>query len=290
MNLKAMEYLDAVEVEGSFSKAADRCGVSQPALSAHIKRMEKELGIELIERTTRRVIFTSAGKEILAVSREILQKVKTIRSMGDEWADPYRSQLLLGAFPTLAPFIFPRILPELKDNYPHMSFYLVEEKTEVLIEKPINGEVDGAFIAEPFDHEFLEKQNIFYEDFYLMTPPDHQWSSQKTISADELKSFELLMLNEGHCLRDQALDFCTANEVVERTDFRASSLNTLMQMVEAGTGCTIIPEAAKAWTTKSNAIKIDPPIGRHISLFWRKSSHRKELFEEISDDLRKVFG
>lgn len=288
MNTRILEYLLALEKYESFSRAADFCGISQPTLSVQIKKFEDELGISLIERGKRRTIFTQAGQNILEKARPIVRGTHEILQMAELWNDPYSGSLTLGAFPTLAPYLFPNIVQDLVDSYPNLKFYLIEEKTEVLIQKLKGGEIDAAFLALPENHEELEFAELFEEEFLLAVPKKHEWSFKGNVNAPDLEKENLLLLDEGHCLRDQALDFCSQNGGKERVDFRASSMPTLLQMISMGNGISLIPECAVNTDPNISFIRFKgQKPNRKIGLFWRKTSVRKQIFEELVDDFTK---
>ena len=291
MNLRSLEYFITVADELHFNRAADRCGVSQPALSIQLKKLEDELGIKLFERNNKRIIITPGGQQIYERAKRVLKEVRDIKAVSANLNDPYSGELKLGAFPTLSPFLFPKIIPDLRDNYPNMKFFLYEEKTADLLVMLDEGTIDAAFIALPHEDNLLESDFVFKEDFLLAVPKSHEYYSHSKTSIKTLKEESLLLLSEGHCLRDQALDFCQQNSISEHFDFKASSLETLRQMVAAGVGMTLIPECA---VKKSDEIKYLPfdkkSPNRQIALFWRKTSIRADVLREIADDIRRMWN
>ena len=290
MNLRSLEYFCAVAQEKHFNRAADRCGVSQPALSIQLKKLESDLGVKLFERNNKRIIITPAGEEILSRAQRVLQEVRDIKSIAQSLNDPYSGELKLGAFPTLSPFLFPHIVPELRDNYPNMKLFLYEEKTADLLTMLDDGQIDAAFIALPYENSLFESEFVFEEDFLLAVPESHPFSVHKKASIDHLQEEGLLLLAEGHCLRDQALDFCSQNRISEHFDFKASSLETLRQMVAAGVGMTLIPQCARQDNSQIKYLSFNKPRpNRRIALFWRKTSIRSEVLREIADDVRRAW-
>lgn len=288
MNIRDFEYLLALSEQGSFSRAAAFCGVSQPALSIQMKKFEEELGVELIERGSRQMVWTEAGKATLVQAKVILDAVQRTKLEAEVLKDPYAGTITLGAFPTLAPYFFPKIVQDLVDSYPNLRFHLVEEKTEILLERLHQGTLDAAFLALPEDHEALEFAPLFEEEFLLAVPARHQWAQLDFLNSDELDAQRLLLLEEGHCLRGQALDFCHQQGATETIDFRASSLPTLLQMVAMGQGISLIPECAVNADPNISYIRLEHPVPkREIGLFWRKTSLRQMIFEEIVDDFGK---
>lgn len=288
MNLRDLQYLVSLAEHKHFGKAARASFATQPTLSMQIKKLETELGVTLVERTNRKVLITPLGKKIVAMAANVLKGAREIESIARAARDPLSGDFKVGAFPTLAPYLLPRIIPGLKRTFPGLKFILLEEKTEILIQQLKAGEIDAAFLALPVKEEPLEHSFLFSEEFYLAVSKSHGWPTQK-VRRSQLKGKELLLLAEGHCLRDQALEFCTRIGASEYLDFRASSLETLRQMVAADVGITLIPKLA---------LKNDPGIlylpfekpkpFRKIGLFWRKSSVRKALLKALRDDLKKI--
>jgi len=290
MNLRIFEYLLALEKHGSFRLAAKDCHVSQPALSIQIKKTEEELGVLLLERSPKSFTFSPCGQEVLKRARSILRQIGEIETLAQSWHNPYSGTLSLGAFPTLAPYYFPHILDHLVDVYPKLQVNLVEEKTQVLLERLQTGALDAAFLALPVAEEVLEHGSIFSEEFFVGVPPRHPWSKQTTIDSQQLTNERLLLLEEGHCLRGQALDFCAQAGIGEMLNFRASSMETLLQMVAMGRAYSLIPACV---AKKNPAIHYLRIIGggpqRTIALAWRKSSIRRELMLELVDDLAREY-
>ncbi|MDH3345741.1 MAG: LysR substrate-binding domain-containing protein, partial [Kiritimatiellaceae bacterium] len=242
MNLRTFEYLLALKEQGGFHRAAEACNVSQPALSIQIKKFESELGIQILERSNKGIFFTPAGNEILARARIVMQQVTDIEALSEVWNDPYAGELSIGAFPTLAPYYFPQIIDHFTSAYPNLHIRLIEEKTHILIERLKAGTLDAAFLAEPIEEEALEHGTIFTEDFLLGVSPSHPLGKQKTINAGKLAQEQLLLLEEGHCLRGQALDYCATAGIGEVLNFRASSMTTLLQMIAMGRAISFIPD------------------------------------------------
>ncbi|MEN9362101.1 MAG: hypothetical protein RL095_3636 [Verrucomicrobiota bacterium] len=290
MNLRLFEAIAAIEETGSISAAAEKCGVSQPALSGQIKGFEEELGVSLIERGRRGVLLTPAGREILRRAQEVLRCVKEVRQLAEGWGNPYSGKMLLGAFPTLAPYLFPKIMTSLQEAYPEIDFYLRESKTADLIRQLLAGELDAAFIAAPIEEDLVASEEIFTEPFLLLAPPDSPWRLRKQVKLKELSSDELLILEEGHCLGAQILDFCSSGGLVRHADFRGSSLGTLMAMVRLGRGYTLVPECALASADPACTVLpvVQPGPGRSIHLCWRRTSPRHEVFREIADEVRRL--
>jgi LysR family transcriptional regulator, hydrogen peroxide-inducible genes activator len=286
MNFKDLQYFSTLAKTKNFGEAAALCGVSQPGLSIQIKKLEKELGVNLFERSTKQVVITPEGSEILERAERILREANDLRLCAKQFRDPYQGKLIIGAFPTLAPYLFPRIISDLRSSYPKMKFYIGEDKTVTLLEQLKSGKIDAAFIALPHEDKQLESQFIFEEEFLLAVSKTNPRAKCDSIDSKEIKGEELMLLSDGHCLRDQSLEFCGANQISESVDFRASGLETLRQMVAGDLGMTLIPTCAKQNNDGLAYIPFtDPAPKRRIALFWRKSSAKRDIFLEIADDL-----
>ncbi len=291
MNLRAFEYLLALEKHGSFRLAAAACNVSQPALSIQIKKMEGELDVVLLERSQKGFMFTPSGQEVLRRARIVVQQVDEVEALAQVWHDPYAGTMSLGAFPTLAPYYFPTIIDHLADSYPNLQVNLVEEKTGILVERLAEGSLDAAFLALPVPEEVLEHGIIFSEEFFVGVPARHAWAKRKIIDASHLAAEPLLLLEEGHCLRGQALDYCSHSGLSEVLNFRASSMETLLQMVSMGRAISLIPACVANKKPHIHYLKIrGGGPERTIGLFWRKSSVRRNLMLELVDDLSREYA
>ena len=231
-------------------------------------------------------MLTEAGKKIISSSRQLLTDIEVLKKRAQLFSDPYSGEMHIGAFPTLAPSLFPRLIPELAATYPNIKFHLVEEKTEDLLEMLVDGKLDAAFLAEPENHPLILSQTLYTEHFLLAAPVKMQLPNE--ISLKDLKGLNLMLLAEGHCLRDQALEVCEMAELNETVDYSASSLITLLHMVQLGNGITLVPEKSitNIKGVKYLKFKQHPP-GRKIALFWRKSSVREDLLLEIADDIKR---
>ncbi|VGO17821.1 Hydrogen peroxide-inducible genes activator [Pontiella desulfatans] len=291
MNLQAFKYLLALEAEGGFHRAAEACNVSQPALSIQIKKFEEELDIRLLERGHKGFFFTPAGKEVLERARIVMQQVAEIEELSELWNDPYAGQLSIGAFPTLAPYYLPSIIDHLVDSYPNLQVNLVEEKTHVLLERLKAGTIDAAFLALPEDEPALECGTIFSEEFHVGVAPNHPLAKRKTITPEKLSEEKLLLLEEGHCLRGQALEYCATAGIGEVLNFRASSMETLLQMVSMGRAVSLIPDCVAKRNPHLHYLKLKGGgAERTIALFWRRSSVRRDLMLELVDDLGREYA
>jgi LysR family hydrogen peroxide-inducible transcriptional activator len=271
VNLRDLQYVVAVAELQHFGRAADRCHVSQPTLSMQIRKVEDYLGVELFERSGRRVLVTSAGEQIVDKARVLLRDYEELQLTAKRLKDPSAGQYRLGAFPTLAP-------------------YLLEDKTEQLLLRLRRGQLDLALLALPVAGDDLECCPLFDEPFLLATSATHPLAQRQAVSVECLTEHPLLLLDEGHCLREQALDFCKMNALEESRDFRATSLPTLMQMVSTDLGITLVPEMAMQDAPRSlRFIPFDSPAPhRSIGLVWRRGAGQHGFFTAIADLIRQT--
>lgn len=283
MNIRDLKYFVKVAELGHFGKAAQACFVSQPTLSGQIKKLEETLGIKLFERSNRKVMLTDFGRDVLVSAKKILNEVETINEIAERQKDPLSGRFKLGAFPTLASYIFPHLVTNLKREIPQLKLVLIEEKTDQLMERLKQGKIDAALLALPIDDDSLMTKKLFDDPFYLATNPEHELASKKQVSQDVLNQYQLLLLEEGHCLRDQALDVCQLHNIAEEQDFRATSIETLRQMVKAGTGITFMPKIA-IHENEQGICYIpfkSPAPQRTIGLVWRKTTTRTPVIEKL---------
>lgn len=281
MNLRDLKYLVSVAKERNFIRAAKASFVSQPTLSMQIKKLEDELGVQIFERSQKSFLVTKIGKEILAKAEIILREAEEIKNIARNSKDPFSGELRIGGFPTLASYFFPKILGKISKKFPKLKLFLVEEKTEMLLQKLQEGEIDAAFIALPIEASDFQVEEIFSEPFLLAVPKNHILAKSKKIQAQNLKNQKLMLLEDGHCMRSQALEVCDIVGAFERQDFKASSLETLRQMVEIGVGITLMPKIAIKEDDKITYLEISNAPKRTIGLVWRKSSAREVLMREL---------
>jgi LysR family hydrogen peroxide-inducible transcriptional activator len=293
MNLRDLRYLVALADLRHFGRAAEACFVSQPTLSTQLKKLEEELDVVLIERTSRHVMLTDVGREIAERARVVLREADQIRELAKRTHDPEAGTVRLGVFPTLGPYLLPHVVPRLRERFPKLTLLLTEEKTEELLRMLRDGRLDAAIIALPVDDPQLAHVDLFEEDFVLAMPTQHPLAKRKRIGIDDLAQSELLLLEDGHCLREQALDVCRMAGAVEGRGFRATSLETLRQMVASGVGITLLP-----------ALAVAPPVPaspnlhlarfsgetphRRIALFWRRSSALGPFLNRLARELASV--
>lgn len=284
MNFKDLNYFIAVAEQQHFGKAAQACFVSQPTLSMQLKKLERELGTPLFERSTKKVMLTAAGQALLPKAKEIVQQVEALQTTAQALKNPLGGTLRLGAIPTIAPYLLPKITPQISQKFPELTLLLEEHQTAVLLDLLHQGKLDAAILALPIERKGLIVLDLFREPFLLAVPADHP--SLNNVSHVKIKALEhepLLLLEEGHCLRDQTLAFCEMLKVQERRDFRATSLETLRQMVLAKAGLTVMPEMAVDNTSK--AIRYlpfaEPAPYRDIVLVCREGFPRFKLIKQI---------
>ncbi|MCR9278516.1 MAG: LysR substrate-binding domain-containing protein [Pseudomonadaceae bacterium] len=286
MNLRDLRYLVAVAEHGHFGRAADACFVSQPTLSTQIKKLEETLGVVLIERTNRKVMLTPVGNAIVAQAQTVLRSVSDLERIADEFRDPFGGEFRLGIIPTVAPYLLPKILGPIRKRFPNLSISLTEAQTAVISAQLKTGELDAVVLALPLGEEQLIEREIYKEPFYLALSKLRCKANRKTAALSDLDSEEVLLLEDGHCLRDQALDVCNSRNAVENTNFRATSLETLRQMVAADAGVTLMPKlavpAAKG-TVRYLPFKGSDVPHRRIGLCWRASSTRGALMEDMAE-------
>jgi LysR family transcriptional regulator, hydrogen peroxide-inducible genes activator len=290
MNLRDLKYIIAVAETRHFGKAAERCFVSQPTLSGQIKKLEDELGVMLFERTNRSVEITPAGDAILSHARVIMEQADLILQLARARQDPLAGPLRIGAIPTLSPYLIPLILLPLRKHYPQMKLVLSEELTATLLERLRKHEIDAALLATPIAEQNFESLTLFDEPFWIAYPRKHPFYIKDKITLRDLSNENLLLLAEGHCLADQAMEVCHIRERQaqgEMADLRASSLETLIQLVGADFGITLVPALAMrgSWTTDSGVVAQPLAIAdasRRISLVFRHSFPRRPALQALA--------
>jgi len=293
MNLRALQYFVTLADLKHFSKAADACFVSQPTLSTQIRKLEEELGVQLVERAPKNVMLTSAGEEIAQRAQQVLHDVEQIRTVARRSRNPQQGRLRLGLFPTLAPYLLPHVVPQLREHYPQLHLQLSEEKTEDCLNLLRRGTLDAALLALPVPADGLEIEILFREPFVVALPGDHELAKRDLIGLEDLSGTELLLLEEGHCLREHALEVCALAGAHERVDFHATSMETLRQMVAASVGITLMPIlAVKPPIAETKNLQVRPFSGqtpaRTIALVWRSSSALGPFLRELSGEFRKL--
>ena len=286
IKLKDLRYLVAVADARHFGRAAQRFFVSQPTLSAQLKKLEQYLGVQLIERQPGHVSLTDAGEQIVARARRILEASDEVVTLARSHSDPLGGTLRIALLPTIGPYLLPRVSQPIRKALPRLELRLYEYQTAPMLEKLQLGEIDVGILALPVDTEGLDSRQLFAEPFTVAVPDHHRLAKRDTIRVDDLRGETLLLLEDGHCLRDQALEVCSRIGPNEKQDFRATSLETLRQMVATGAGITLLPElASRGAYGHARGVAIRPfarpvPV-RHIGAVWRKSSARVPAIEAI---------
>ncbi|ABM05180.1 transcriptional regulator, substrate-binding, LysR family protein [Psychromonas ingrahamii 37] len=286
MNFRDLEYLIALEELKHFRKAAEKCFVSQPTLSGQIRKLEDELGIQLMERSPRKVLFTPAGLDIVAKAKTILLEVKSLKEIAKSYNEPMQGTLHIGLIPTVAPYLLPLIVAVIKANFPDLSLYLYEKQTNLLLKQLEEGELDCLILALLPGMESFTQYHLYQEPLELAITDVHPWAKQPEIELNGLRGEHVLMLEDGHCLRDQTKGFCFAAGALEDGSFQATSLETLRHMISAENGMTLLPQLAIPVNRHEGGIQYipfkNPKPTREISLLCRKNSVRKICFEQLA--------
>ena len=290
MNIRTLEYIAAVAKTRHFGRAAEHCRISQPTLSRQVSKLEDYLGIRLFERGGRQVLPTPAGRPIIEKAQHILHEFNALKDAARHARSPDRWLLKLGVFPTLAPYLLPQAVPLLRRHYPELRLRLVEEKTGVLIERLQEGELDLALLALPLTEQDLQQTRLFREPFLMAVSRSHPLAGRRRIRPADLAENDLLLLDEGHCFRDQALAVCKMAGARENSAFRATSLETLKHMVATEAGITLMPEMAA--DPADTAVKyipfVRPQPTRTIGLVWRRGAPGGTFFQKIAEHLRTI--
>lgn len=288
LTIRQLRYFQALAQDRHFGRAAERCAISQPALSVQIKDLEDSLGFALFERGPRQVRLTALGEAFSQRASDILRSVADI----EDWADAVRGDgfhhLRLGLIPTIAPYLLPRLIPDLSRAYPDLDLHIRETVTPRLIDELNEGRLDAAIVALPVDDPRLVELPLFDEELVLVRSDTDD--DTRPVSAQDLNEMRLLLLEEGHCFRDQTLSFCSINPARPREGLDGSSLSTLVQMVGAGIGVTLIPDMAVQVETRSAPVTVTrfqtPPPTRTVGLVWRKTNPLADALTQMGDIVR----
>ncbi len=288
MTLQELRYLVALADEGHFARAAERCHVGQPTLSTQLKKLEEFLGVALFERSKRRVIPTPLGEAAIAQARIVLEEAAKLRQLADHGQNPMAGPLRLGIIPTLGPYFLPHLLPIIHRTYPELRLLLREDLTHNLLTRLRAGKLDLCLLALPIHNGGLAVSPLFEEAFVVALPLDHPLTAQSHVRRQDLLAHDVLLLEEGHCLREQALDICGTTRSAAGEEFKATSLETLRQMVAASAGCTLLPTlAAISGGDMSTKMMIEtrpftePSPRRTVGLAWRRSFPRREIVNNL---------
>ena len=284
VTLKQFRYFDQLARHGHFGRAAEACGISQPALSVQIKELEQELGAVLFERGARQARLTAFGEEFAGRVRDILRAVDELGDIARASGNTLSGRLRIGVIPTVAPYLLPTIISGLSQSHPALELHVRETVTPKLIAELEEGRLDAAIVALPVSEPALAEVALFDENFVLVRPAEDE--GKPVPDRDSLREMRLLLLEEGHCFRDQALSFCNLNSVMPRELLDGSSLSTLVQMVGAGIGITLIPEMAVPVETRSASVSLarfaEPQPARTIGMVWRRASPLANQLTTIS--------
>jgi LysR family hydrogen peroxide-inducible transcriptional activator len=293
MTLQELKYLVALADHGHFGRAAEACFITQSTLSTQLKKLEDFLGVTLFDRSLKRVTPTPIGREILQAARNIVEESERIRELAKHAQDPMSRTLRLGVIPTLGPYYLPHVLTLVHKKHPGLRLLLREEMTSQILEHLNDGKLDAGLLALPVTDDSLRVEPLFYEPFYAALPAGHALAKRDVLKVSDIMEEKLLLLDEGHCLRDQALDVCGSGSR-GREEVRATSLETLRQMVGMGLGLTLLPALAvdAGPRVSRKAVEIrpfrKPPPGRTIGLVWRKRAPFPETFDRLAQTLKSA--
>lgn len=286
IKLKDLRYLVAVADTRHFGRAAERCFVSQPTLSAQLKKLEQSLGVQLIERQPNNVALTDPGEQIVARARRILEACEEVTTLARSHRDPLAGVLRVALLPTIGPYLLPHIARPLQRALPRLQLHLHEYQTMPMLKRLKAGELDVGILALPVDLDGLEARELFSEPFKVLIPDRHALAQRSRVTMGDLEGQSLLLLEEGHCLRDQALALCSRAGLGERQDFSATSLETLRQMVATGAGITLLPqlatEGAYGNARGTRVLPFAKPVpSRRVGAVWRKTSARRAAIDAV---------
>ncbi len=295
LKLKDLRYLVAVADTRHFGQAAARCFVSQPTLSAQLKKLESYLGVQLIERQPRRIQLTQAGEAIVARARRVLEASDEIVTLAQGQRDPLAGRLRLALLPTIGPYLLPMVAARIRKALPRLDLLLYEYQTGPMLERLQSGDIDAGILALPVAADGLVQQELYAEPFVVALPSGHPLAKRSTLKVGDLDDETLLLLEDGHCLRDQALAVCSHGASHEKQDFRATSLETLRQMVASGSGITLLPELASrgAYGTARGVAVVPfakPVPVRHVGAVWRKTTARGGAADAVCKVIREAVG
>lgn len=292
LTFKQLRYFVAVQQHLHFGNAAEEVCVSQPALSMQIRDLEKELGLSLVERNARSIRLTPSGEEIAKRASHILRQMQDLKDYAEHASLPLSGKIRLGIIPSLAPYILPRLLPALTEQYPDLQLELRETLTASLVSELKHGSLDAILAALPIEEPDLEEEPIFEDHFLLAVSSSRKIDERKRMGATDLRGENLLLLEEGHCLRDQTLSFCGSISQNQSANLGATSIATVLHMVAAGYGVTVLPEICADTEIADERITLlrfaEPQPSRRIGLIWRKTSPGNEDYMALAECLRNI--
>lgn len=284
ITLRQLRYLSSLARHRHFGRAAEDCAVTQPALSMQIRELEREIGAELVERRPGEIALTETGREVAERAEHILAATRDLVDFARH-RDILAGALKLGVIPTLAPYVLPHLLPLLQKRYPQLRLEVRETQTRILADELARGELDCIMLALPVEGAEVETLKLFDDAFLLAVPADEPLPQRGRVSIDNVDQRRLILLEEGHCLRDQALAFCATKQRDAPAGLGATSLTTVMQMVANGYGVTLLPQVAAETEARDNRVKLlrftAPEPARAVGLAWRRTSPRKKDFEAL---------
>ena len=292
ISLRQLRYFDALAQSLHFGRAAEQCAVTQPALSMQIQELEKEMGAVLIERTRAGAKLTPEGEEIARRVASILASIRDLADYARHSANVLTGRLQLGVIPTIAPYVLPQLLPSLRAEHPDLDLHLRETQTQYLIEDLVAGRLDALLLALPVEHPEIETQVLFEDPFVLALPASRRLPPKAVATPEVFENDRLLLLEEGHCLRDQALSFCDLKQVENLDTFGTTSLSTIVQMVANGLGVTLLPRISLETEARRGDLQVlpfaPPQPHRKVGLAWRQSSPRKRDFMELGRIVQRL--
>lgn len=295
--LRQLKYLTAVVDEKHFGRAAERCFVTQSTLSAGIQDLEELLEVSLLERSNRKVLTTAIGREIAERARHILSLSDDLVDLAQSEKNPLAGRIRVGLIPTISPFLLPRALPTVRSTYPDLELLLIEDQSERLLDQLESGQIDVAVLAFPFNVRGLTHRIFAQESFWIALPTDHRLCAMDVINASDLPVNELLLLAEGHCLREHALSACALPASAQRKSVQATSLYTLIEMVASGLGITLVPDMAVSSDMVRHAdiclrplANLDDQAIRELGLVWRPSFRRVNTLENLADTFSRALA
>ena len=294
ISLRQLRYLEALAQHRHFGRAAQACAVTQPALSMQIRDLEQELGVELVERRAGAIALTEVGLEVARRGERVLAATRDLVDFAHHRGRVLSGRLTLGVIPSLAPYVLPKVLPVLQSRYPDLRIELRETQTKVLVEELMSGDLDLVLLALPIDETEIETIGLFEDPFLLAVPASDPLPANARVTALQIDRQRLILLEEGHCLRDQALAYCGSARGKTPLSLGATSLATVMQMVANGYGVTLVPEVAIDVEVRDERVKLlrfaAPAPGRSVGLAWRRTSPRKVDFVALGQLVVEALG
>ncbi len=292
MNIRDFEYLVSLAEHKHFRKAAEACFVSQPTLSGQIRKLEDELGTILLERSSRRVLFTDSGLQLVDQAKRILGEVKTFKDMASKQTGEMTGPMHIGFIPTLGPYLLPKIVPTLKESFPDLELFLHEAQTHQLVQQLEDGKLDCLVLAAVDETEQFKEIDVYNEPMSIAVPCEHPWAKLDEVDMLELNGKTVLALGDGHCLRDQALGFCFAAGAKDDDRFKATSLETLRNMVAAGAGITLLPQLSLPAEKVKDGVcyikAVNPEPSRRLVVAYRPGSPLRQRFETLAKVMKET--